>query len=147
MRHAPALRAERTEVWPLSKAEPSRRMRLPIVLMSILVLGLVGGCGDDDADEAGGGGKTAEERTAPPEAKPEPTGAAKFTGQDRRNYEDAKFICSGFPPRKLASDLGLDVDVHTSEGLGRIAEAYAADYRPNFRQAVFEGCLDGLPNP
>ena len=23
----------------------------------------------------------------------------------------------------------------------------AADYRPNFRQAVFEGCLDGLPNP
>lgn len=125
----------------------ARGMRLPVMVLSVLVLGLVAGCGDDDADEAGGGANTAEERTAHAETKPEPTGAAKFTGQDRRNYEEAKAICSSSPPSKVASDLGLDVDVHTSEGLGRIAEKYAEDYRPNFRQAVFEGCLDGLPKP
>jgi hypothetical protein len=56
-------------------------------------------------------------------------------------------VCGSFPPGKVASDLGLDVNVHTSEGLERIAEEYAGDYRPNFRRAVYEGCLDGLPNP
>jgi hypothetical protein len=46
----------------------------------------------------------------------------------------------------VAKDLGLNVDVGTSEGLAVIAEKFAAGYRPNFRQAVFEGCLDGLPD-
>ena len=65
----------------------------------------------------------------------------------RQNYKIARAVCSGFPPEKVASDLGISVDVHTSEGLGEIAETYAAEYRPAFRQAAFEGCLDGLPNP
>jgi hypothetical protein len=122
------------------------------VLISLLALAPLSGCGDDGSNAAGGGAGGPEHQAAPPESEPEPdeqaaTGAAKFTGQDRRNYDEANAVCGAFPPRKVASDLGLDVDVHTSEGLVRIAEAYAADYGPSFRQAVFEGCLDGLPNP
>ena len=124
-------------------------MRLPVVLMSVVVLGVVAGCGDDGSDQARGDGATAEERTNRSDEREEQehTRAVKFSGQDRRNYADAKAVCASFPARKVARDLGLDVDVRTSKGLVRIAEKYAADYRPSFRQAVFEGCLDGLPNP
>jgi hypothetical protein len=129
-----------------------RAVRLPLALLTcVFALALLSGCGDDGSNETGGGAG-AEERAAPSEPEPETTeqaatGAARFTGQDRRNYDEANAVCGAFPPRKVASDLGLDVDVHTSEGLVRIAEAYAADYGPSFRQAVLEGCLDGLPNP
>ena len=75
------------------------------------------------------------------------TGANEFQGQDRRNYLDAKGVCSTFPPKKIASDLGIKADVSTGPGLVRLAEGFAAGYRPAFRQPVFEGCLDGLPNP
>lgn len=135
-----------------------------MVLAALLLA--VSGCGGDDPQEAtptqpaipdveapeeeAEEAPPAEDREdvpARPAQEEEPTGAAKFTGQDRENYELANEVCGTFPPEKIASDLGISVDVNTSEGLVQIAEKYAKDYRPNFRQAVFEGCLDALPNP
>jgi hypothetical protein len=43
----------------------------------------------------------------------------------------------------VAPQLGIKVNVNTAKGLIRHAKRYAADYRPAFRQPVFEGCLMG----
>ena len=71
----------------------------------------------------------------------EPTGASKFSGTDRSNYSEAKVVCGAFSPAKLRRDLGLPSD----SGAVDIAQAWSEKYRPAFRQAVFEGCLAGLP--
>lgn len=91
--------------------------------------------------------------TAAPKPKKKPvkkkpaSGAAKFTGQDRSNYTDAKATCGAFPPAKVASDLGLRGNRgQTADELGDIALKFSKTYSPAFRQAVFEGCLAGLPN-
>jgi hypothetical protein len=114
------------------------RRRLALILALALVLS-VGACGDEESSNSGAGGEPPKQ--AAPDSMPTedtPTGAAKFSGQDRSNYEQAEVVCGAFPPKKVARDLGLNVNVHTSEGLVRIAEKYAEGYRPNFRQAVFE---------
>jgi hypothetical protein len=70
-----------------------------------------------------------------------------FCGDDQINYEDAKSVCGESAPSKLAGDLSIRVDVHSSRGLRRLAERYAADYAPNLQKAVVAGCLAGLPKP
>ena len=102
---------------------------------------MLGGCG--------GTPRPATTTAQPTETKTSSaaTGAAKFSGDDRINYEDAKSVCGDSSPSKLAQDLGVRVNVHSSKGLRRLAERYAADYGPNFRKAVVEGCLAGLPKP
>jgi hypothetical protein len=95
-------------------------------------------------------GHLAATTTAQPaaaKASPAGGGAAKFSGDNQINYEDAKSVCGESAPGKLAHDLSVRVDVHSSKGLRRLAERYAADYGPTFRKAVVEGCLAGLPKP
>jgi hypothetical protein len=67
------------------------------------------------------------------------TGAAKWTGQNRENYEIAKFACGAFSRKKVARDLGI-----TSTDPIDLAQKYSEGYRGPFRQAAFEGCLAGL---
>ena len=88
--------------------------------------------------------------TAPPtgtKTSSAASGGSKFSGDNQINYDDAKSVCGQSSPSKLAQDLSIHVDVHSSAGLRRLAERYAADYGPNFRKAVVEGCLAGLPKP
>ncbi len=87
----------------------------------------------------------------PAEREPTPSGEAptlpgEFAGQDRENYNSAREICGAFPAVRSARDLGLRNNRgRTAEELVEIAEKYAEGFRPNFQQAAFEGCLDGLP--
>jgi hypothetical protein len=131
------------------------------MLLSLVPLAVIaGGCGGDGgADEPTTPAEATTDQTTTRENVPElgtavpdvekvprsrvkkraKMGAAKFRGVHRDNYENARAVCGAFPRRKVARDLGLD----TSEP-GAIAEAYAKGFRPAFRQANFEGCLDGL---
>lgn len=99
------------------------------------------GCGGDAASS--GGASTSREgatATAPnTTTKPPSTGAARFHGKARDNYEMAKAVCGAFPAKKVAHDLHLS----TAEP-ARIATAYAHGYRREFRQAVIAGCRAGL---
>lgn len=132
-----------------------QRRVVPLALLGALVLVLAGaGCGDEEGDDPAGGGQDSAEPQSP--APPEPPAeehppadadAGGFTGQDAENYDIAKTICGSFPPGKVARDLGLHVNGDTAGELAEIAERYADDYRGPYRQAAFEGCLDGLPNP
>jgi hypothetical protein len=45
-----------------------------------------------------------------------------------------------FPPSQIAKEYGLPASADPVS----IAEAYADGYQPQFHQAAFEGCLDGL---
>jgi hypothetical protein len=86
--------------------------------------------------------------TKPTPAEPEPARKGSgFTGELADRYDEAKVVCGSSPPAKVARDLGISVNVHTSEGIVRIAERYARGYDARHHQAAFEGCLDGLPNP
>jgi hypothetical protein len=102
---------------------------------------VIGGCG--------GTSRPATTTAQPAAAKTSPAGggAAKFSGDDQINYEDAKSVCGESSPSKLAGDLSVRVNVHSSKGLRRLAERYAADYAPNLQKAVVAGCLAGLPKP
>jgi hypothetical protein len=87
--------------------------------------------------------EVSERQQAPkPEPKPQPESASSgFTGVHANNYEAAKEICSAFPKEQIAGELGLPTSADEFE----IAEKYADDgYTDRFRQAGFEGCLDGL---
>lgn len=76
-----------------------------------------------------------------PEPVPEPGSASGgFTGPQAKRYAEDREICGLFPPSKVARDLGLPANSDSVT----IAEAYADGYQPQFRQAAFEGCLDGL---
>lgn len=128
-------------------------MGLVAVLIGTLVIA-VAGCGDDGADEPSAAGQDSPESQSPaapePPAEEQPPGnadAGGFTGQDAENYDIAKTVCASFPPGKVARDLGLNVNGDTAMELAEIAERYADDYRGRYRQAAFEGCLHGLPNP
>jgi hypothetical protein len=130
-------------------------MRLLAALIGALAI-VVAGCGDEEeADEPGGAGQSPPEQPTSPEAQEQPTEEQApadadgdgFSGQAAENYDVAKVACGAFPPRKVASDLGLTVDGDTADELGQIAERYARGYTGSNRQAAFEGCLDGLPNP
>lgn len=109
------------------------------LVAALFVALALGACG---SDSNGGGNSNGGGSSAKP-SKPTKTGAAKFTGQHRENYNIAKASCGAFPPAKVARDLGLPASADPV----RIAETLAADYRPAFRQAVFEGCLRGLRSP
>jgi hypothetical protein len=102
---------------------------------------VIGGCGGTS-----GPGTTAAQPTET-KTSSAATGGAKFSGDDQINYEDAKTVCGESAPSKLAGDLAIRVNVHSSKGLRRLAERYAADYGPNLRKAVVEGCLAGLSKP
>ena len=68
------------------------------------------------------------------------TGAAKFNGVDRSNYEDANTVCRVSSVEKVANSVGLSANADVTD----IAQAYSEKYRGAFRQAVFEGCLHAL---
>jgi hypothetical protein len=120
-----------------------RRLFLP-ALVAALAIGATS-CGDSGpsspdfrpAEEA------SERRQAPkPESEPpKESVSGGFTGVDASNYEAAKEICSAFPKEQIAQELDLPASADEFD----IAEAYADDgYTDRFRQAGFEGCLDGL---
>jgi hypothetical protein len=145
-------------------------MRSVAAILAAVVLGLAA-CGDseDETDTSsrtitseiestpGSGGfiETPQERvperdrdrervdelgTATPDVKTVPeTGAAIFTGAHRDNYIRARAVCGALPRKKVARDLGV-----RSTNPFVIADAFARDYRPAFRQAAFEGCVVGL---
>jgi hypothetical protein len=71
--------------------------------------------------------------------QPEPASGG-FTGVHASNYEAAMEICSAFPRSQIARELGLPASADEFD----IAEAYADGYTDRFRQAGFEGCIDGL---
>jgi hypothetical protein len=85
----------------------------------------------------------------PPETEAQPTPtrtkpqarqlAPKFTGVHANNYEIAYYACGSFSPKKMARDFGIS-STHPVD----LADAYAEGYRPGFRQANYEGCLDVL---
>jgi hypothetical protein len=76
-----------------------------------------------------------------PDSRSEPESTSGgFTGPQAKRYEEDREICGLFPPSKVARDLGLSA----SSDSVTIAEAYADGYQPQFHQAAFEGCLDGL---
>jgi hypothetical protein len=64
----------------------------------------------------------------------------KFTGAQAKRYQEDREICGLFPSSQIAKEYGLPA----SADLVSIAEAYADGYQPQFHQAAFEGCLDGL---
>jgi hypothetical protein len=72
--------------------------------------------------------------TAPPKKKRQP----RFTGVHAENYRINYFSCGAFSLKDLARQLKVPADPVA------IAEEVAGDYRPGYRQAVFEGCLDAL---
>ncbi len=57
-----------------------------------------------------------------------------------KRYQEDREICGLFPPSQIAKEYGLPVSADPVS----IAEAYADGYQPQFHQAAFEGCLDGL---
>lgn len=136
----------------------SAAVRLLAALIGTLAIA-VAGCGDEEADEPSGAGQDTREERSPPAQEPkqpaeeqppaDPDGGG-FTGQAAENYEMAKVVCGSFPPRKVASDLGLSVNGDTAEELGQIAERYARGYtgsQPRSRAAstVFRTRRSQLP--
>jgi hypothetical protein len=82
-----------------------------------------------------------EEERQGEKAKPKPEPASGgFTGAQAKRYQEDKELCSLFPPSEIAREYG----VPASSDPVTIAEAYADGYQPQFHQAAFEGCLDGL---
>lgn len=80
--------------------------------------------------------EAAKAKSAP---KPESSGG-KFTGAQAKRYQEDREICGLFPPSQIAKEYGLPASADPVS----IAEAYADGYQPQFHQAAFEGCLDGL---
>jgi hypothetical protein len=72
---------------------------------------------------------------------PEPdSSGGKFTGAQAKRYQEDREICGLFPSSRIAKEYGLPASADSVS----IAEAYADGYQPQFHQAAFEGCLDGL---
>jgi hypothetical protein len=89
-----------------------------------------------------GEGRSTSARSTPAATQVEttnPPGHAKFQGQDRDNYDNAKVSCGAFPARQVARELGV-----RGTNPVTIATAFANGFREAFRQAAFEGCLAGL---
>jgi hypothetical protein len=75
------------------------------------------------------------------ESAPEPeSSGGKLTGAQAKRYQEDREICGLFPPSQIAKEYGLPASADSVS----IAEAYADGYQPQFHQAAFEGCLDGL---
>lgn len=81
-----------------------------------------------------------ERRRSKAAAKPEPSSGSGFTGAQAKRYQEDREICGLFPPSQIAKEYGLPASADPVS----IAEAYADGYQPQFQQAAFEGCLDGL---
>jgi len=82
-----------------------------------------------------------QERNAKGKPKPEPGEApAKFTGLKADRYETSYLVCKDARTSKVAKEYGLPAGSDEVT----VAETYADDYRADFHQAAFEGCLDGL---
>jgi hypothetical protein len=62
----------------------------------------------------------------------------RFTGTAAENYRNNYVLCGAFRLKNLARQLDVAADPVAA------AQKLARDYRPAFRQAVFEGCLDAL---
>jgi hypothetical protein len=114
----------------------------PLAIAIAMLAAALGGCGDDaspvaspttSAPPAPSTTTTAETTT-----KKKPTKPPRFTGQDAINYANAFDVCSVFTVKQVAKEYGTTRDAVSA------AEGYAAGYRPAFRQAVFEGCLDAF---
>jgi hypothetical protein len=103
-------------------------MHLTRFSFAALAIALLAGCGSGTTESA------EQPDDDPPSAMPR-----EFTGIHAENYRTAYFICGEFPIRKVASDLGID-----STDPVTVAKAYADEYKPEYRQAPFEGCLDAF---
>lgn len=125
----------------------ARTTVLLLVAAACFIVSACGGASDETAADAvpettaavsdGGPPPETETPAITRAARPKPRRAApRFTGVHESNYEIAYQVCGAFSLRKLASDLGI-----SSTSPVAIAEAYAADYRPAFRQAPYAGCL------
>jgi hypothetical protein len=74
-----------------------------------------------------------------PEPESEPASGG-FTGALAKRYQEDKELCGLFPASQIAKEYGVPAGADPVT----IAEAYADGYQPQFHQAAFEGCLDGL---
>jgi hypothetical protein len=127
-----------------SFSRPMGRIWLLTVVAVAVAIGIVACGGDDDAGEPPGPEPQAEEPARDPEPgpepEPEPEAADGLRGQEAVIYEYARTFCRAFPEREVARDLGLAPDADPVS----IAEAYAGGKSPQFQEAAFEGCLEGL---
>lgn len=128
--------------------------RLACLVGLIATLSLLGcGGGDDSGNQEGAQPKPLGSPPAEKEDGGKPVGSAPgekegggkavagFTGTDAENYEIAKMSCGAFSQEEVAKDLGMPASADAVE----IAEEFASGYQPAYQQAVFEGCLAGLP--
>ena len=103
-------------------------MHLTRVGIAALSIALLAGCGNGTTESA-----------EQDDDEPSSAESREFTGVHAENYRTAYFICDEFPIAKVASDFDID-----STDPVTVAEAYADDYKPEYRQAPFEGCLDAF---
>lgn len=99
-------------------------------MIALLIVGLAA-CGDDSDEGPTGTVETTEDTTGQVGKDKDAT--------DASNYDVAYGICSTASTEKLVNDLGA-----ASSDPADIADAYAEGYTDAFKQAGYEGCLDGL---
>ena len=106
------------------------------IITAALAVAAIAGCGGGSTESASSATAT-QATTSRPDSGYADSERARI---DRNNYANAKAVCSAFPARKVARDLG----VPEGSDLTTIATAYAHGYRPPFRPPVYRGCLAGL---
>ena len=99
--------------------------------------------GDATATEPSSADASSTTKTPEQTTTEQPT----FTGQDASAYKDAETACGAFSIEQLATVLGVKTDTSTSQGISKVATAWASGYSGTARQAAFEGCLEGMRNP
>jgi hypothetical protein len=110
-----------------------RRAFAVAMLLGVLPLAACGG----SSSSSGGDHGTLTQSTSPP-SPPSSAPPAAFTGVDAENYRINYASCGAFSLRSLGRQF------HVRPEPDAVATAAAAGYRPGYRQAVYEGCLDAL---
>ena len=93
------------------------------------------------ADEPGEGAAPASDASRPAAsvAEDDDPGQPKSSGSPNERYDEAKAVCGRQPPKRVATDLGMETDNPL-----QIAKRYARGYVPELQRSVFAGCLAGL---
>ncbi|HEX6229079.1 MAG TPA: hypothetical protein VFZ41_06405 [Solirubrobacterales bacterium] len=130
----------------------------PILAVALIVVLMLGGCGDDqDEQEVRQAARQleaekrkerfdallkarAKELRRQRSGNPLPPVPAKFKGDLAVRYKADRWICSAVPPSEAAEGLKLDAD----SDLETIARAHSETWPEEYRQASYEGCLAGL---